>query len=137
MEPSSNWLRSSGVVRKSWRHADSLAGSRQVAPRNSNRGVSTSSKQNSYKDLPMRSLQIAAISIIAFLVGPASAQTTKEKEPSLSDDARKPQQNSADESAVRGRLEDGIKPGKPSDQTEANKKVEDAAVEAKRKSDEK
>jgi hypothetical protein len=32
-------------------------------------------------------------------------------------------------------LEDGIKPGKPSEQREANKKVEDAAVEAKRKND--
>ena len=83
----------------------------------------------------MRSMLIAAISTLALFVGPASAQTTKEREPSLSNDGRKPQQNSADEAAVRGRLEDGIKPGKPSDQIEANKKVEDAAVEAKRKSD--
>jgi hypothetical protein len=83
----------------------------------------------------MRPSLLAAISALAFLVGPVSAQTTKEKEPSLSDDAKKPQQNSADEAAIRGRLEDGIRPGKPSDQTEANKKVEDAAVEAKRKSD--
>jgi hypothetical protein len=72
---------------------------------------------------------------LAFLVGPASAQITKEKEPSLSDDEKKPQQNSADEAGIKGRLEDGIKPGKPSDQAEANKKLEDAAVEAKRKSD--
>jgi hypothetical protein len=42
---------------------------------------------------------------------------------------------SADEAAVRGRLEDGIKPGEPRTQTEANKKVEDAAVQAERKSD--
>ena len=83
----------------------------------------------------MRPVLIAAISGLAFLAGPASAQTTKEKEPSLSDDTKKPQQNSADEAAVRGRLEDGIKPGKPSDQTKANKTVEDAAVKAKRKSD--
>jgi hypothetical protein len=83
----------------------------------------------------MRPILIAAISGVAFLAGPASAQTTKEKEPSLSDDTKKPQQNSADEAAVRGRLEDGIKPGDPRTQTEANKKVEDAAVEAKRKSD--
>ena len=83
----------------------------------------------------MRPILIAAASALAFVVGPASAQTTKEKEPSLSDDNKKPQQNSADEAAVRGRLEDGINPGKPSDQTEANKKVEDAAVKAKRKSD--
>jgi len=83
----------------------------------------------------MRPILVAAIGAVAFLVGPASAQTTKEKEPSLSDDAKKPQQNSADEAAVRGRLEDGVKPGNPTDQTEANKKVEDAAVEAKRKSD--
>jgi hypothetical protein len=82
----------------------------------------------------MRPIFIAAAAI-ALLVGPASAQTTKEKEPALSDDEKKPQQNSADEAAVRGRLEDGIKPGDPSAQTEANKKVEDAAVEAKRKSD--
>ena len=83
----------------------------------------------------MRTILIAAVSGLALFAGPASAQITKEKEPSLSDDAKKPQQNSADEAAVRGRLEDGTKPGKPSDQTEANKKVEDAAVEAKRKSD--
>jgi hypothetical protein len=82
----------------------------------------------------MRPILIAAISGVAFLAGPASAQTTKEKEPSLSDDTKKPQQNSADEAAVRGRLEDGIKPGDPST-SEANKKVEDAAVEVKRKSD--
>ena len=53
----------------------------------------------------------------------------------MSDDEKKPQQNSADEAGIKGRMEDGIKPGKPSDQTEANKKLEDAAVEAKRKSD--
>jgi len=82
----------------------------------------------------MRPILIAAISL-AFLAGPAAAQITKEKEPSLSDDQKKPQQNSADEAAVRGRLEDGVKPGKPSDQKKANKQVEDAAVEAKRKSD--
>jgi hypothetical protein len=83
----------------------------------------------------MRPMLIAAIVAVASIVGPASAQTTKEKEPSLSDDAKKAQQNAADEAAVRGRLEDGVKPGKPADQTEANKKLEDAAVEAKRKSD--
>lgn len=83
----------------------------------------------------MRPILIAAICGLSFLIGTASAQITKEREPSLSDDEKKPQQNSADEAGVRGRLEDGIKPGKPSDQTEANKKVEDAAVEAKRKSD--
>ena len=53
----------------------------------------------------------------------------------MSDDERKPQQNAGDEAGVKGQLEDGIKPGKPSDQRAANKKVEDAAVEAKRKSD--
>ena len=83
----------------------------------------------------MRPIFIAATVAIALFAGSASAQTTKEKEPALSDDEKKPQQNSADEAAVRGRLEDGIKPGDPSTQTEANKKVEDAAVEAKRKSD--
>jgi hypothetical protein len=51
----------------------------------------------------------------------------------LSDDEKKPQQNSADEAHVRGRLEDAIKPT-PSDEAKANKMVEDAAVEAKRKS---
>jgi hypothetical protein len=86
------------------------------------------------KETSMRPILIAATSALALLVGPASAQTTKEREPPLSDDEKKPQQNSADEAAVRGRLEDGIKPGDPSAQTEANKKVEDAAVEAKRKS---
>lgn len=53
----------------------------------------------------------------------------------MSDDEKKPSQNAADEADVKGRLEDGIKPGKPSEQRAANKKVEDAAVEAKRKSD--
>jgi hypothetical protein len=38
----------------------------------------------------MRPILIAAISTLAFLVGPASAQITKEKEPSLSDDEKKP-----------------------------------------------
>jgi len=83
----------------------------------------------------MRALLVAAITSLVFLTGLASAQITKEREPSLSDDGKKSQQNAADEGAVRGRLEDGIKPGKPSDQRAANKKVEDAAVEAKRKSD--
>jgi len=82
----------------------------------------------------MRPILIAAITGLAFFVGSASAQITKEKEPSLSDDTKKPQQNSADEAHVRGRLEDGVKPT-PSDKARANKKVEDAAVEAKRKSD--
>jgi hypothetical protein len=82
----------------------------------------------------MRPILIAALSALAFLLGPASAQTTKEKEPSLSDDEKKPQQNSADEVHVRGRLEDGIRPTL-GQEAEANKKVEDAAVEAKRKSD--
>jgi len=81
----------------------------------------------------MRAILIAAISGTMSLVGPASAQTTKEREPSLSDDEKKPQQNSADEAHVRGRLEDAIKPT-PSDEAKANKMVEDAAVEAKRKS---
>jgi hypothetical protein len=82
----------------------------------------------------MRPILVAAIIALASLPGPVSAQT-QQGQPSLSDDEKKPQQNSADEAAVRGRLEDGIKPGKPSDQTEANKKVEDAAADAKNKSD--
>ena len=85
----------------------------------------------------MRARFAIAITVLASLTGSAVAQITKEKEPSLSDDERKPQQNSGDEAAVKGRLEDGIKPGKPSEQRGANKKVEDAAVEAKRKSDSK
>jgi hypothetical protein len=64
----------------------------------------------------------------------ASAQT-REREPSLSDDERKPQQNSADEAGVKARLEDGIKPGDPKEQSRVSKKLEAAAVEAKRKSD--
>jgi hypothetical protein len=82
----------------------------------------------------MRPILVAAIIALAPLPGRASAQT-QQGQPSLSDDEKKPQQNSADEAGVRGRLEDGIKPGKPSDQTEANKKVEDAAADAKNKSD--
>ena len=84
----------------------------------------------------MRPILIAAIGVIASLVRPLSAQTTKDREPSLSDDAKKPQQNSADEAHIKGRLEDGIKPT-PSEEAKANKKVEDAAIDAKRKSDEK
>ena len=80
-------------------------------------------------------LAVAITVLASSLTGPVLAQITKEREPSLSDDERKPQQNAGDEAAVKGRLEDGIKPGKPSDQRAANKKVEDAAVEAKRKSD--
>ena len=80
----------------------------------------------------MYALLVAAM--VALASWPAAAQT-QQGQPSLSDDEKKPQQNSADEAAVRGRLEDGIKPGKPSEQKGANKKVEDAAVEAKRKSD--
>jgi hypothetical protein len=83
----------------------------------------------------MRTRWAIAIIVLASLTGPVAAQITKEKEPSLSDDERKPQQNAGDEAGVKGQLEDGIKPGKPSDQRAANKKVEDAAVEAKRKSD--
>ena len=83
----------------------------------------------------MRTRLAIAIIVLASLTGSVAAQITKEKEPSLSDDERKPQQNAGDEAGVKGRLEDGIKPGKPSDQRAANKKVEDAAVEAKRKSD--
>jgi hypothetical protein len=82
----------------------------------------------------MRPILVAAIIALAPLPGRVSAQT-QQGQPSLSDDEKKPQQNSADEAGVRGRLEDGIKPGKPSDQTEANKKVEDAAADAKNKSD--
>jgi hypothetical protein len=78
---------------------------------------------------------LSATMVLAALAGPASAQITKEREPSLSDEEKKPQQNSADEAGVKGRLEDGIKPGPPSEQIRANKKLEDAAVEAKRKSD--
>ena len=87
------------------------------------------------KERPMRARFAIAVALLASLAGSVVAQTTKEKEPSLSDDQKKPQQNAADEAAIRGRLEDGEKPGKPSEQTEANKKIEDAAVKAKRKSD--
>ena len=77
-----------------------------------------------------RSIALAFVLTLGFFAATASAEQCADK---LRQD--KSQQNSADEAAVRGRLEDGIKPGDPSAQTEANKKVEDAAVEAKRKSD--
>jgi hypothetical protein len=83
----------------------------------------------------MHAVISASMMVLVLLGSTASAQTTKEAEPSLSNDERKPQQNSADEAAIKGRLEDGLKPGGPSEQSEANKKLEDAAVEAKRKSD--
>jgi hypothetical protein len=82
----------------------------------------------------MRAILLAAITVLAFTAGPASAQT-REREPSLSDDERKPQQNSADEAGVKARLEDGIKPGDAKEQSRVSKKLEDATVEAKRKSD--
>ena len=85
----------------------------------------------------MHAILLAAVVVLAALTGQASAQTTKEREPSLSDDTKKSQQNSADEATIKGRLEDGLKPGNPSDQSGPNKKLEDAAVEAKRKSDSK
>jgi hypothetical protein len=82
----------------------------------------------------MRAVLLAAIIVLAAFAAPVVAQT-QQKQPSLSDDEKKPQQNSADEAGIKGRLEDGVKPGNPSDQGAANKKLEDAAVEAKRKSD--
>ena len=85
----------------------------------------------------MRALLLAAISFLALLLaGPIPAQT-QQGQSVLSDDEKKPQQNSADEAGVKARLEDGIKPGGPSSsgQKRANEKIEDAAVEAKRKSD--
>jgi hypothetical protein len=79
----------------------------------------------------MRSILIAATIVLAALGGPVLAQTMQDQ-PDLSDDQKKSQQNSADEASIKGRLEDGIKPGDPSEQSRANKQLEDAAVEAKR-----
>jgi hypothetical protein len=73
----------------------------------------------------------------ALLAAPAFAQTTNQpsQQPALSSDELKPQQNSADEAAIRSRLEDGVKPGDPDEQSKAAKDIEEAAAEAKRKSD--
>jgi hypothetical protein len=84
----------------------------------------------------MRSTLLAATIVLATVGGPVSAQT-KQDQPDLSDDQKKSQQNSADEASIKGRLEDGIKSGGPSEQSRANKQLEEAAVEAKRKSDDK
>ena len=71
---------------------------------------------------------------VALCASPVGAQT-QPSQPNLSDDQKKPQQNSADEAGIKGRLEDGVKPGDAGTQGKANKKLEDAAVKAKRKSD--
>jgi hypothetical protein len=49
----------------------------------------------------------------------------------------KSQQNAADEAAVKGDLAAGSKCAGPSDKARSEKKLEDAAVQAKRKTDEK
>jgi hypothetical protein len=49
----------------------------------------------------------------------------------------KSQQNAADEAAVKGDLAAGSKCADPSDKARSEKKLEDAAVQAKRKTDEK
>lgn len=77
---------------------------------------------------------LTTISLLA-MTTVAHTQQPQPNQSVLSDDTKKSQQNAADEAAVRGRLEDGVKPGPPEDQAKANEKVEDAAVEAKRKSD--
>ena len=71
------------------------------------------------------------------LSAPALAQTpnNQQPQPAISDDQSKPQQNSADEAGVRARLEDARKPGDASTQGEASKKLEDTALDAKRRSD--
>lgn len=86
------------------------------------------------KFLPAAALPAALA--LALLGTPVLAQNANQQpQPNLSSDVLKPQQNSADEAAVRAKMEDGIKPGDVNAQSEAAKKVEDAAVEAKRKSD--
>lgn len=84
----------------------------------------------------MRTLLLPAIILVAVTGTPALAQTTNQQhQPGLSSDRQKAQQNSADEAAIRGRMEDGIKPPDAGQQQEAGKKLEDAAGDAKQKSD--
>jgi hypothetical protein len=91
--------------------------------------------------MTMRNAVLPAALVLALAAVPALAQTAnqapanQQPQPGLSSDVLKPQQNSADEAAVRGRMEDGVKPPDAGEQGAANKKVEDAAVAAKQKSD--
>ena len=82
----------------------------------------------------MRNALLPAALALTLLAAPALAQPAPQQ-PGMSSDAQKPQQNSADEAAVKGTMEDGLKPGDPATQQRASDKVEDAAVDAKRKSD--
>ena len=90
----------------------------------------------------MRHVLLPAALALTLFAPPALSQTggqPQQPQPDLSSDAQKPQQNSADEAAVKGTMEDGLKPGAPGSeqQKRASDKVEDAAVAAKQKSDSK
>ena len=85
----------------------------------------------------MRNTLILFATALALLSAPARAQVpnNQQPQPAISDDQAKPQQNSADEAGVRARLEDAKKPGDASTQGEASKKLEDTALDAKRRGD--
>jgi len=55
---------------------------------------------------------------------------TKKKEPIVSDDETKAQQNSPADATVRGRLEHGIKQATPAHRSKQARRFGDAAVEA-------
>ena len=80
----------------------------------------------------MRNALLSAALVLALISTPVLAQ---QHQPGLSSDRQKPQQNSADEAAIHGRMDDGIKPPDAGRQQEAGKKIEDAAADAKQKSD--
>lgn len=83
----------------------------------------------------MRYALLPAGLALALLATPALAQTANQQpQPGLSSDMQKPQQNTADEAAVRGRLEDGVKPPDAGEQKAQSQKLEDAAAVAKQNS---
>ncbi len=92
----------------------------------------------------MRTGLLPATLALTLLAAPAVTQTqgtqtpgsqTQGAQPDLSSDHAKPQQNMADEAAVRGDLAKAKDSGDEAKVNEAEKQVEDAAVQAKQRSD--
>lgn len=81
----------------------------------------------------MRKLVSIAIAISVLAVAPAMSQDKATQ----ADGKEKSQQNMADEAAVKGDLGAAKDSGDPAKQAESERKLEDAAADAKRKSDEK
>src|SRR6266540_5240037 len=96
------------------------------------------------KETAMRTGLLPATLALTLLAAPAVTQTqgtqtpgsqTQGAQPDLSSDHAKPQQNMADEAAVRGDLAKAKDSGDEAKVNEAEKQVEDAAVQAKQRSD--